>query len=69
MPLDMIRELGRKLGLLAEIADEDDGKSDHHGGDSEKQHIPDVMARYALPFRDIGHNRWRLIGLSFEMVA
>ena len=52
-----------------EIADQDYGECDHHGGDSEKEHVPDVMPGYALPFRDVSHDRPWLTRRCFEMVA
>ena len=60
---------GQEGASSAEIAEQDDGKCDHGSGDPDKQDVPDVMPGYALPFRDIGHDRWLLVRRCFEMVA
>ena len=41
-----------------EIDDEDHGKRDHDGSNPKEEYVPDVMPSYALPFRDVGDNRW-----------
>jgi hypothetical protein len=52
-----------------EIADEDYGKRDYDGGGTKKENVPDAMPGYALPFRDVSHNRRGVVWFCFEMVA
>jgi hypothetical protein len=54
---------------LVEKTNQDDRKSDHHGGDPEQEDIPHIMSGYALAFRDVRHHRWRRVWPCFEMVA
>src|SRR5215470_15067204 len=52
-----------------EVADQDDDKRYHHGGDPEEEDVAHVMPSYALSLRDVGHNRGWLVWRRFEMVA
>jgi hypothetical protein len=62
----------QRLGHVADsrqIDDEKYAKRDDGGCKSEKQHVSNIMASYALPLWDIGHRRGRLSRHCFGMIT